>query len=62
MLIVFVCIKAAVLNELFCTGNGQIGSSYLRISIGAYELSSSDFTYKQTSGDFNMNNFILSQE
>ncbi|MEB0260100.1 MULTISPECIES: glycoside hydrolase family 30 beta sandwich domain-containing protein [unclassified Mucilaginibacter] len=54
--------KAAVLNELFGTGNGQIGISYLRISIGASDLSSSDFTYNQTSGDVNMNNFSLAQE
>ncbi|RYU92559.1 glucan endo-1,6-beta-glucosidase [Mucilaginibacter terrigena] len=54
--------KSAVLNELFGTGNGQIGISYLRISIGASDLSSSDFTYNQTSGDVNMNNFSLAPE
>ncbi|MDB5126865.1 glycoside hydrolase family 30 beta sandwich domain-containing protein [Mucilaginibacter sp.] len=54
--------KSAVLNELFGTGSGQIGISYLRISIGASDLSSSDFTYNQTAGDVNMNNFSLSQE
>jgi glucosylceramidase len=54
--------KTTVLNELFGTGSGQIGISYLRISIGASDLSSSDFTYNQTSGDVNMNNFSLSQE
>jgi len=54
--------QAAVLNELFGTANGQIGISYLRISIGASDLSSSDFTYNQTSGDVNMNNFSISQE
>ena len=54
--------KAAVLNELFGTGNGQIGVSYLRISIGASDLSSSDFTYNQTAGDVNMNNFSIAQE
>ncbi|MBK0379874.1 glycoside hydrolase family 30 beta sandwich domain-containing protein [Mucilaginibacter segetis] len=51
-----------VLNELFGTGNGQIGISYLRISIGASDLSSSDFTYNQTAGDVNMNNFSLAPE
>jgi glucosylceramidase len=30
--------QATVLNELFGTGNGQIGVSYLRISIGASDL------------------------
>lgn len=54
--------QSAVLNELFGTGNGQIGISYLRISIGASDLSSSDFTYNQTAGDVNMNNFSLAQE
>ena len=54
--------QAGVLNELFGTGNGQIGISYLRISIGASDLSSSDFTYDQTSGDVSMNNFSLAQE
>ncbi|OOQ57899.1 glucan endo-1,6-beta-glucosidase [Mucilaginibacter pedocola] len=54
--------QANVLNELFGTGNGQIGISYLRISIGASDLSSSDFTYNQTAGDVNMNNFSLAQE
>ncbi|QTE35636.1 glycoside hydrolase family 30 beta sandwich domain-containing protein [Mucilaginibacter gossypii] len=51
-----------VLNELFGTANGQIGISYIRISIGASDLSSSDFTYNQTAGDFNMNNFSISAE
>jgi glucosylceramidase len=54
--------KSAVLNELFGTGSGQIGINYLRISIGASDLSSSDFTYNQTAGDVNMNNFSISQE
>ncbi|WPU98926.1 glycoside hydrolase family 30 beta sandwich domain-containing protein [Mucilaginibacter sp. cycad4] len=51
-----------VLNELFGTAAGQIGISYIRISIGASDLSSSDFTYNQTAGDFNMNNFSISAE
>ncbi|MEO7213058.1 glycoside hydrolase family 30 beta sandwich domain-containing protein [Mucilaginibacter sp.] len=54
--------QASVLNELFGTGTGQIGVSYLRVSIGASDLSSSDFTYNQTAGDVNMNNFSLAQE
>lgn len=54
--------QAAVLNELFGTANGQIGISYLRISIGASDLSSSDFTYNQVAGDVNMTNFSISQE
>ncbi|QEM13197.1 glycoside hydrolase family 30 beta sandwich domain-containing protein [Mucilaginibacter rubeus] len=51
-----------VLNELFGTANGQIGISYIRISIGASDLSANDFTYNQTAGDFNMNNFSISAE
>ncbi|WP_245447002.1 glycoside hydrolase family 30 beta sandwich domain-containing protein [Mucilaginibacter celer] len=51
-----------VLNELFGTGTNQIGISYIRISIGASDLSASDFTYNQTAGDFNMNNFSISAE
>ena len=54
--------QSSVLNELFGTGSGQIGISYLRISIGASDLSSSDFTYDQTAGDVNMNNFSISPE
>jgi len=54
--------QANVLNELFGTANGQIGISYIRISIGASDLSASDFTYNQTAGDFNMNNFSISAE
>jgi glucosylceramidase len=54
--------QANVLNELFGTASGQIGISYLRISIGASDLSSSDFTYDQVAGDVNMNSFSISQE
>ncbi|MDB4923920.1 glycoside hydrolase family 30 beta sandwich domain-containing protein [Mucilaginibacter sp.] len=54
--------QASVLGELFGTGSGQIGISYLRISIGASDLSSSDFTYDQVAGDVNMNSFSISQE
>jgi glucosylceramidase len=54
--------QSNVLNELFGTATGQIGISYIRISIGASDLSASDFTYNQTSGDFNMNNFSISAE
>ncbi|MEO3402340.1 glycoside hydrolase family 30 beta sandwich domain-containing protein [Mucilaginibacter sp. CAU 1740] len=54
--------QTSVLNELFGTGTNQIGISYVRISIGASDLSANDFTYNQTSGDFNMNNFSISAE
>ncbi|WCT13186.1 glycoside hydrolase family 30 beta sandwich domain-containing protein [Mucilaginibacter jinjuensis] len=54
-----------LLNELFATGTGQIGISYIRLSIGASDLSSSDFTYDDMpSGqtDVNLNNFSISKE
>lgn len=55
----------ALLNELFGTGTGQIGISYLRVSIGASDLSSSDFTYDdRPSGqtDVNLTNFSINAE
>ncbi|NCD70782.1 glycoside hydrolase family 30 beta sandwich domain-containing protein [Mucilaginibacter agri] len=54
-----------LLNELFATGTGQIGISYLRISIGASDLSSSDFTYDDRPAgqtDNSLTNFSISQE
>lgn len=37
--------KSALLKELFGTGDGSIGISYLRISIGASDLNAAAFTY-----------------
>ena len=37
--------RAALLKELFGTGNGQIGVSYLRLSIGASDLNDHVFSY-----------------
>ncbi len=37
--------KAALLNELFGSGENSIGVSYLRVSIGASDLSESVFSY-----------------
>lgn len=37
--------KSALLKELFGTGEGSIGISYLRISIGASDLNAAPFTY-----------------
>ena len=54
-----------MLNEFFGTGNGQIGVSYIRISIGASDLSDHDFTYDDMpSGqtDVNLNNFSINTE
>lgn len=49
----------ALLNELFNQSSG-IGISAIRISIGASDLSSSDYSYDESPGDVNMNNFSLS--
>lgn len=57
--------QGSLLNELFATGTGQIGVSYIRISIGASDLSASTFTYDEIpSGqtDVNLNNFSIGQE
>lgn len=37
--------RAALLKELFGTGNGSIGVSYLRVSVGASDMNSRVFTY-----------------
>ncbi len=46
-----------LLNELF--GTNGLGLSALRISIGASDLSNSVYSYNETQGDVNMNNFSL---
>lgn len=55
--------KANLLQELFGTGSGSIGLSYLRISIGASDLSATTFTYDdQVAGqpvDSTLKNFNL---
>ena len=50
--------EASLLNELFNKTTG-LGISMLRISIGASDLSSSDYSYDETSGDVTMANFSL---
>ncbi|GAC1313249.1 MAG: hypothetical protein NVSMB24_36230 [Mucilaginibacter sp.] len=55
----------SLLHELFLTGTNQIGVSYLRISIGASDLSASDFTYDEVPAgqtDVNLTNFSINQE
>lgn len=57
--------KAALLNELFGTGSGQIGVSYLRISIGASDLSANVFSYDDLAAgatDPTLASFSLSQD
>ena len=50
--------QSALLTELFDKNSG-LGISMLRISIGASDLSSSNYSYNETSGDTNMANFCL---
>jgi glucosylceramidase len=50
--------QEALLTELFDKTTG-LGISVLRISIGASDLSSSDYSYNETAGDVNMVNFSL---
>jgi len=47
-----------LLNDLYNPVTG-LNASVVRISIGASDLSSSSYSYNETSGDVNMNNFSL---
>jgi len=57
--------KDALLQELFSTQKNGIGVSYLRISIGASDLSSDTFTYNELPAgqtDINQDKFSISKE
>lgn len=57
--------KSSLLNELFGNGNGSIGISYLRISIGASDLNSYVFTYDDMppgQTDISLANFSLNPD
>lgn len=57
--------KTALLTELFGTGNNSIGVSYLRVSMGASDLSPSVFSYNDLptgQTDPALANFSLSQD
>ncbi len=58
--------KAALLKELFLTDSTNIGVSYLRISLGASDLSSEPFTYDELNpgqtSDTALQNFTLEKE
>ena len=57
--------RTTLLNELFGNGSGSIGISYLRVSIGASDLSSSVFSYDDMPAgqtDPTLANFTLSQD
>ncbi len=57
--------KEALLNELFSTSGPGIGVSYLRISIGASDLSAAVFTYNELpygETDLNLEKFSIEPE
>lgn len=57
--------QSAFLNDIFSTASGHVGSAFVRITIGASDLSSSDFTYDDMpSGqtDNSLTHFSISQE
>jgi O-glycosyl hydrolase len=57
--------KAALLQELFGSGDNSIGLSYLRISIGASDLNAAPFTYNDMPTgelDLSLTNFSLAPD
>lgn len=58
--------KDALLRELFATDSTKIGVSYLRISLGASDLSATTFTYDELpagqTSDNNLRSFSIDQE
>lgn len=54
----------ALLKELFLTDSTHIGISYIRISIGASDLSAEDFTYDDVASgtDINLAHFSIDKE
>jgi len=57
--------KNTLLQELFSVSGSNIGISYVRISLGASDLSAAPFTYNEVAAgqtDNNLNNFSISQE
>ncbi len=57
--------RGELLNELFLTTGNSIGVSYIRISLGASDLSAEPFTYDETpagEADLNLDYFSLEEE
>ena len=57
--------SAVLLKELFLTDSSHIGISYLRISLGASDLSTAPFTYDDLANgqtDVNLANFTIDKE
>jgi len=58
-------VQGPLLTELFASDSTHIGISYLRISIGASDMSATDFTYDDIPAgqtDVNLTNFSISPE
>jgi glucosylceramidase len=57
--------RTALLNELFGSEEGQIGMSFIRISVGASDLNSEAYTYNDLASgqtDVQMNQFSLEKD
>jgi glucosylceramidase len=54
--------KTALINELFGTDGTNIGISYIRITIGASDMSASPFSYDDVPNDVTLTNFSLDKE
>jgi len=52
----------ALIKELFSADSTSIGISYIRITIGASDMSASTFTYDDGGVDVNLNNFSIANE
>jgi glucosylceramidase len=57
-------LNTALIKELFSTDSASIGISYIRLTIGASDMSASAFTYDDMSNgtDVNLNNFSIAKE
>jgi glucosylceramidase len=54
--------KSALLKELFSADSLSIGISYIRITIGASDMSAGTFSYDDVAGDVALQNFSLDKE
>lgn len=54
--------KTDLLKELFGTDGNAIGISYIRVTIGASDMSAAPFSYDDVPGDVNLANFSLDKE
>lgn len=54
--------KTSLLQELFSLDPSSIGVSYIRITIGASDMSAAPFTYDDVAGDVTLQNFSLAME